>query len=235
MFSLANGPYTATFDPEHGMNMLSFRRGDIEAIAQSTRPLFEERRAGLGALIGPHFHHRPHVDPEPYSHGIARQLPWECQHDATTFSARLEADEDQHFTMHFNGALSPEGLTLQLSIASDTDSVVGFHYYYSMTGPTTVRSQIKPGEELILPIDQPYDNNYSPADPLHGEITLETATHTLHVNYTCPNEWNSWQLWHPEGADFVCIEPLSARNPRKPLLSVSAINQILVIKPAVKI
>ena len=50
--------YTATFNPEVGMNLMSLKKDKIEAIDQSTRPLFEERCAGLGALIGPHFHNQ---------------------------------------------------------------------------------------------------------------------------------------------------------------------------------
>ena len=54
-------PLEATFLPEGGMNLCSYRLGEIEVIDQETLPLFEERRAGLGALIGPHFHQREQV------------------------------------------------------------------------------------------------------------------------------------------------------------------------------
>src|SRR5687767_2858709 len=82
-------PLEARFAPLRGMNLLSYKKGEIEAIDQSTRPLFEERSAGLGAFIGPHFHHRTLIPPvpdeslfphiailkargvqEPFSHGI---------------------------------------------------------------------------------------------------------------------------------------------------------------------
>src|SRR5947209_3792431 len=87
----------ATFLPEKGMNLVSFKKGNLEVIDQSTLPLFEERFAGLGALIGPHFHRRlpetlPHIADEslfphiarvkakgaadPFSHGIGRYAPW---------------------------------------------------------------------------------------------------------------------------------------------------------------
>ena len=46
----------ATFLPEKGMNMISYKKGTLEVIDQSTKNLFDERFAGLGALIGPHFH-----------------------------------------------------------------------------------------------------------------------------------------------------------------------------------
>jgi galactose mutarotase-like enzyme len=227
MLVLQNDTYTATFNPKYGMNMLSFRRGDIEAIQQTTRPLFDERRAGLGALIGPHFHHRAGIEPEPYSHGIARQLPWTVEHDATTFSASLQSDErtaalqGQAFTLFFHGKLTPAGLTLALGVSSEKPSVVGFHYYYALPGPSTVHLQ-----QTTLPLDQPYDNNYPPSD-----ITLQTPTHTLNIHYTSSNPSNTWQLWHPQDADFVCIEPLSARDPRQPTDTASSVTQTLSITP----
>jgi hypothetical protein len=84
----------AIFLPEKGMNLISYKKDETEVIDQSTRNLFEERFAGLGALIGPHFHHRktevippikdeslfPHIArlkakgiQEPFSHGIDRK------------------------------------------------------------------------------------------------------------------------------------------------------------------
>lgn len=87
----------AIFLPEKGMNLISLMLDDVEVIDQTTMNLFEERYAGLGALIGPHFHHRkpalipavkeeqlfPHIARvnakginEPFSHGIARYAPW---------------------------------------------------------------------------------------------------------------------------------------------------------------
>ena len=50
-----NIPLEATFAPLQGMNLLSFKKGDVEALDQTTKGLFIERYAGLGALIGPHF------------------------------------------------------------------------------------------------------------------------------------------------------------------------------------
>ena len=38
---------------------------DIEVIDQKTEPLYVERMAGLGALIGPHFHHRQKISHPP--------------------------------------------------------------------------------------------------------------------------------------------------------------------------
>ena len=56
---LKNSLYEALFLPEKGMNLTSLKYKNIEVIEQSTKTLFEERYAGLGSLIGPHFHMRP--------------------------------------------------------------------------------------------------------------------------------------------------------------------------------
>jgi hypothetical protein len=104
----------ATFLPEKGMNLISFRKNDLEIIDQSTQPLFEERYAGLGALIGPHFHRRraevvppvkdehlfPHIArvkakgiQDPFSHGIARYAPWKAEATATSVKAQLSGKD----------------------------------------------------------------------------------------------------------------------------------------------
>src|ERR1700722_3225097 len=101
----------AAFLPGRGMNMISFKKGNIEVIDQSTWDLFEERSAGLGALIGPHFHHRnpsilpkiqdeslfPHIArlkekgiQEPFSHGIARYAPWNAHLTDNKIVAKLK-------------------------------------------------------------------------------------------------------------------------------------------------
>ncbi len=79
---------SARFMPSKGMNLVSLKKGECEAIDQLTKPLFEERYAGLGAMIGPHFHHRLESEIQPvknaslfpqtkglkesFSHGIGR-------------------------------------------------------------------------------------------------------------------------------------------------------------------
>lgn len=159
---LKNNLLQAIFDPERGMNLLSYRRGGIEVIDQSTRALFEERSAGLGALIGPHFHHRHVIPPvkdealfphiarvkakgigEPFSHGIARYAPWKAEATATKVTARLSgkdswngiplsALEGQNFTMEMAAELNEGGMEIALSVVSDADSLVGIHYYYHL-------------------------------------------------------------------------------------------------------
>lgn len=280
-------PMEATFLPDKGMNMVSFTLGDIEVIDQSTCKDFERRFAGLGPLIGPHFHRRkpslipkvadesafPHIAYfkeegrlDPFSHGVARYAPWRAeatQHaihatlsgDDTWNGVSLSALEGQNFKMTFDVVLTPEGLQLTLSVVSDADSIVGIHYYYHLpNGMGKIVSKVQNayiinGEKKPLPFDWDFDSQnvlkyplsqetdvtlFPYPDPLQGKIILETETHHLITTYQNASQENSWQLWHPKGASFVCIEPVSAQDPRHPNLTVSAISIQLQIFPCQK-
>lgn len=266
-----------TYLPEKGMNMVSFKKGSVEVIDQSTKNLFEERFAGLGALIGPHFHRRraeslpkikdeslfPHIERvkskgvvDPFSHGIARYAPWKAEATENSIKAVLTGKdlwngvalselEGQNFKMEFSAHLKPEGLFVNLSIVSDTDSVVGTHYYYHLPqGKGTIRSHVQPQylknqekqpisstwnyneqRELVYPLDQDVDFTFYPfPDPLDGTIFLDTSDYQLKINYKSASQENGWQLYHPKDSSFVCIEPVSAQNPRKPNLTVSSLD-----------
>jgi hypothetical protein len=271
----------AVFLPDKGMNLISYKCEKIEIIDPSTRELFEERYAGLGALIGPHFHHRnpaiispikdeslfPHIArlkakgiKEPFSHGIGRYAPWKATADSRKVSAILTGKdqwngvplselEGQNFTMQFIAELLPEGLKLKLSVVSDTDSVVGIHYYYHLPkGKGTLISQVQKqyidGIKKPLPSDISLDENQemrfnldSAADftfypfpkPLEGKIILDAIDYHLITHYSSLSQENAWQLYHPKGASFVCIEPVSAQDPRHPNLTASSLEISLKI------
>lgn len=274
----------ATFLPEKGMNLMSFKLGDLEVIDQSTFPLFEERFAGLGAFIGPHFHRRrpeslpriadeslfPHIArvkakgiADPFSHGIGRYAPWKFTATANTINASLSgkdtwndvplsALEGQNFKMNFKAELTASGLVLNLDVVSDTDSLVGIHYYYHLPGGKgTITSAVQPSyidqgirkplpesldvtsqHVLTFDLQEEADYTFFPYPNVReGKILLKTATHRLITTYSCQSQENSWQLYHPKGASFVCIEPVSAQDPRHPNLSVSAIQIALSIEP----
>lgn len=276
----------ASFLPEKGLNLISFKKGETEVIEQSTWNLFEERYAGLGALIGPHFHRKkpeivpkvpdeslfPHIARvkakgihDPFSHGIARYAPWKVESSATTLKGILTGKdtwnnvplsvlEGQNFKIEFHAQLQPTGLTLDLSIVSDTDSLVGIHYYYALPNSqgrviSQVRNQVRiQGElqpipanwtfdeqqRLIFDLSNEADFTFRPyPNPIEGNILLETETYSLRTRYFCPCEENSWQLYHPADASFVCIEPLSSQDPRHPNLSVSALKiHLEILDPA---
>lgn len=270
-------PLEATFLPEAGMNLCSYKKGDIEVIDASTQPLFDERFAGLGALIGPHFHHRrtqtlpaikdeslfPHIArvrakgvDDPFSHGIARYAPWTVENDEQQLTATLTGKDEwngvplaelqgQNFRMQFKAALEPDGLNLELSVVSDYDSLVGIHYYYALPqGKGTVTADIQPRyrdgdvlkelpenwnlddqNRLTFDLSADADYGFHPyKSPLGSTIVLDTGKYQLHTTYDCTNQENTWQLYHPKDASFVCIEPMSAHDPRRPLLTVSGLN-----------
>lgn len=270
----------ATFLPEKGMNLISFKKGNLEIIDQTTLPLFEERFAGLGALIGPHFHRRrsevlpkisdetlfPHIArvkangvADPFSHGIARYAAWRATATPTTVKAvltgkdtwngvPLSALEGQNFTMHFEAALTPKGLSLALDVVSDSDSLVGIHYYYHLPqGTGQIKScvqpeciiegkrqtipatwNVDPSGTLIFDLENDADYTFFPSpNPREGQILLEAGTYRLRTTYECDSQENCWQLYHPKGASFVCVEPISSQDPRHPNLTVSRIKIML--------
>lgn len=266
-----------TFWPERGMNLISYKRDDLEIIEQSTWNIFEERFAGLGALIGPHFHRRPpeiipkikdeslfpHIARvkgkgvlEPFSHGIARYAPWQAEATQTSVKAHLSGKdtwngvplsdlEGQNFNMNFQADLKDDGLHLALSVVSDTSSLVGIHYYYALPqGKSKIVSRVRDqvrieGELRPIPADWNYDDQHllsfdldHEADftfrpylnGLEGDILMQNEVYSLRTRYQCLCEENCWQLYHPKGAPFVCIEPISSQDPRHPNLTVSGLN-----------
>lgn len=266
----------AVFLPERGMNLISYKKSDVEVIDQATRPQFEARYAGLGALIGPHFHHKrqrvplpeldrarfPHIanlkgsqTADYFSHGIGRYAPWKAEASENKVHAVLTGKdlwndlplatlEGQNFKMTYDAELTPDGLHIEMSVISDTDSIVGIHYYYTLPeGKGTVKSAVqknyidasdsllKPipetwleGHNLLFDLKNEADFTFYPfPDPLEGKILLETEVYALETTYSSKSQENAWQLYHPAGASFVCIEPVSAQDPRHANLSVSSL------------
>jgi hypothetical protein len=265
------------------MNLMSLKFGNFEIIDQSTSILFNQRAAGLGALIGPHFHHRrdkdivavkdpflfPHLEllrekaiKEPFSHGIARYVPWNVNILSTSgFEATLSSTSKWHdisygelegmdFEMTLKAFFTSTGLIIDYSINGSKPSVLGFHYYYALhkDGPNIVESQVKnvyvdTGETKKIPSLFGYDSkthdlkfnlinqsdyNFKPYPQLNfnstiSSVRLRRPDYTLQVDYTCATTDNSWQLYHPKGASYACIEPLSADDPRKPKSNFSGL------------
>ncbi len=153
----------AVFLPQFGMNLVSYSKQGFEVIDGETIDLFTERFAGLGALIGPHFHRRdekqlpaikgaelfPHIEKvqqkgvaDPFSHGVARYVPWsQYKQDGHRMIAILTGEdqlgdvklkdlEGQNFKMVMEASLEPHGLEMVLKVSSELPSVCGLHYYY---------------------------------------------------------------------------------------------------------
>lgn len=265
--ALSGEELSAAFLPDQGMNLISYRKGNCEVIEQSTKSLFEDHFAGLGALIGPHFHRRsedlianvpneslfPHIArvkargvKDPFSHGIARYAPWEYLSTPASISAHISGKsewnntplsvlEGTDFKMAFEAVLTPHGLEIGMHVECERPSIVGLHYYYALPGGKgTIKSQVeenyndmgvwKPipkswtGEspnQLNFDLAQAADFGFRPfSKDFSGQILLQTQNYSLTVSYQAANGENSWQLYHPKDSSFVCIEPLSAKNPR---------------------
>lgn len=266
--------YQASFEPEKGMNLTSFKINDFELIDQTTRTAFNNRFSGLGPLIGPHFYRRQkdtlpflrnedkfshiayvkeHGIEDPFSHGIARYAPWKYDHGKWWISGILSGKdkwndislaelEGQDFTIRFHAQLTNQGLELDLSIVSDTDSLIGIHYYYYLPeGNGVIKSRVqktvlidrKPtiipsdwnfnkNHELLFNLDREADFTFTPfPNPMAGEIVLETSKYHLLTKYWSNSQENCWQLYHPKDSSYVCIEPISSQDPLHPNLTVS--------------
>lgn len=271
----------AVFNPGKGMNLLSFKRGSIQIIDQSSRSLFEESSNGLGAIIGPHFGSRkldiiPPVSQtqeslfthitrlkeigisDPFAYGIGRYAPWQFQSTSTkiqgTLSGKdiwngvpLSALEGQGFKMWFSAELTASALEIEMSVVSDSDSLVGIQYHYRLpNGKGKIVSSVqKEGiffegrreifKEYNLDSQQrltqvlgdeveKLDCVFLPfPDHRRGDILLETEEYHLLTSYSCVCQENSWKLSYPNNASYVCIQPVSSQDPYHPNLTVSSI------------
>lgn len=281
--STLGDPLTATFLPEGGMNLMSYKLGEIEVMNQATRPLYEERKAGFGALIGPHFYQRKEASggydeslflhiakgkaegrKDPFSHGIGRYVPWKVVVSETQLKAKLTGDdlykgvplkvfEGQDFMMTYEARLLPTGLFIEYKVESEKPSVVGLHYYYAFSGKGKIHGAVqkeyriknewKPipqewinGKEnhLDFPLPQEANFGFLPAKRTPNEhdyrLILDSENYSLHIDYnTASNEELSCQIFHPKDASYVCIEPLSAKNPPNPTLNRSTLEVKLEI------
>ncbi len=256
----------ATFLPEYGMNLSSLKKGDIEVIDQSTKPLFDERLSGLGPIIGPHFYHRkesevtfvpdetifPHLanirkpdSKEPFSHGIGRYVPWSYTASETEVSAHLSGSDTYHgmtlealegfdFSMTFKAHLSLQGLEIEMHTNSvQKPSIAGLHYYFALKnheGFVTMNCKNQYGDKgfwrhipsrwqdqghLHFNLQEESDYTFIPVSTdFSGIALLETSSHKLKIEYKTGSDEHSFQLYHPQDASFVCIEPVTAKDPR---------------------
>lgn len=197
----------ATFQPNHGLNLKSFKCDGKELIDQSDKHL-------NGLLIGPHFDNRKREllqglkkDPvietfiksredeglsDPFQNGICRYVPWKVEsNDSTKLKAILTGKENwnetplatiegQQFKLYFEAEMTQEGLWVKLSSVGDSDTVIGIDYRYALSrGEGYIESLIK---------DHYYDNGIlkKVEDILNGQ--------TEHL---------SWDLKQP--ADFAFL------------------------------
>lgn len=194
---------------------------------------------------------------DPFSHGIGRYASWKFEHDNNSISAILKGSdlwndiplkelEGQDFIFKYKSILTSKGLNISMSIVSESDSLVGLHYYYSLPKKrgkiisnvqnfyldSNEKKQIPSDwnfnpktDELIYDLDRSTDFTfYSSNDPTQGIIFLDAEDYKLKKQFRSNCQECSWQLWHPQGSSFVCIEPISSQDPRHPNLTVSSLD-----------
>jgi len=198
---------------------------------------------------------------DPFMHGVGRYAPWQAKETETSIRAQLSGKDEwngvplsslegQDFKMRYDVDLTPNGLQLDLSVVSETDSIIGIHYFYHLpNGSGTisakiqdhyiVKNEMKPipqdwkfaaDHQLTFELNQDADFTFHPfPNPLGGQILLDTGSYRLLTTYTSDSQENAWQFYHPKGASFVCIEPVSSQDPRRPNLTVSSIKIALQI------
>lgn len=253
--TLADGiPLRASFDVDKGMNLSSFRLGEKELIHNQQ-----------GFLIGPHFGQRnPHMYPgkesDPLPNGISRQAPWKAELKDDTLVAMIDGkevwnekplaeQEGQGFKQRMTAKLTPEGLHITLSVVSDTDSMIGIDYGWTIPDDnSTLTASV--GPYLLAGTDRQPTENFFPRNhhneieialqklqgdftfylspnPVKGHIRLQGADNSVQIIYSCICQENCWRLVRNADTNFVRVQALSAQNPFSPNLTVSSLSIII--------
>ena len=148
----------------------------------------------------------------------------------------LAALEGFDFQMKFNAHLSDDGLHIELIVNSESKpSIAGLHYYLATSegkGSVKMNCEEKYND---MGVWKPIPKDWQEDDPNHlrfdlneesdygfrplsenfsGDALLTTKSHQLKIHYKADSDEHAFQLYHPKGASFVCIEPVTAKNPR---------------------
>lgn len=148
----------------------------------------------------------------------------------------LAALEGFDFEMIYKAHLTKDGMEISMSVESkEAPTICGLHYYYALDpGKSVVKMDVDDyyndmGHWKIIPqewkdkdigllafdLQQGSDFGFLPKREDHtGQATLCTGNRELKITYQTDSEENAFQLYHPKDASFVCIEPVTAKNPR---------------------
>lgn len=255
-------PIQAVFNASKGLNLESFTVADIELI-DTTQQCF---------IIGPHFGQRKNelIHPsensplqskqagssDPFPNGVGRWVAWNVENSSKDrFKAILSGKdlwqgdslsmlEGQDFMIQAEGKIDPLGLSLKLSIVSDTGSLIGISNRYNLYGSSGFLKASVADQWLVhsqkIPISLPYgyDGNrlqldftknmtgtfFPYPDPCDTTIELETARYKLLFSYTSACAENCWQLHRAVNENYLFLTVLSSQDPFHPNLSVSTLN-----------
>jgi hypothetical protein len=149
----------------------------------------------------------------------------------------LASIEGFNFKMDFSAHLTAKGLEIDYRVVSENHpSTIGLHYYLRLPnkkGFVTISSMNKyndmgnwkkiPKEwlnedgALHFDLKNQSDFGFLPNTTDNtGEAILTTPSHSLKISYKAASDEHAFQLYHPKDSSFVCIEPVSAKNPRSP-------------------
>lgn len=147
----------------------------------------------------------------------------------------LAALEGFDFLMTFKAHISLSGLEIEMHTDSlHHPSIAGIHYYFALKnqcGFVKMKCKNEYGDkgfwkpiperwldsqgDLNFDLREESDYTFSPSNPdFTGEAILQTEGHLLTISYKTTTDENAFQLYHPEGSSFVCIEPVTAKDPR---------------------
>ncbi|MCH9812128.1 hypothetical protein K0U07_05145 [bacterium] len=149
----------------------------------------------------------------------------------------LASLEGFDFELTYSCHVSATGLTITYEVKSEhPETTIGLHYYLALPGGEGfVHMDCKeeyndlgtwkpiPKEwkndkgELFFNLKEESDYGFLPrSEKNEGAALLSTPDRKLQVSYKASSEQHAFQLYHPKDASFVCIEPVSAINPRDP-------------------
>jgi len=174
-----------------------------------------------------------------WQHGVGRYVPWQYEAGSHSISAVLRGSDTFNgfflrdiqggdFEMRLRFDLLEDSLQISMEAAADFPPCIGLHYYYALPlSHGRVRAPIRgnafehdrkvnipaswidPAQSnLDVDLNQPLDHLF----PLRsGRIELATRDYRL---WTIPEQGvESLVIFHPESADFVCVEPLAPELP----------------------
>ena len=148
----------------------------------------------------------------------------------------LKALEGFDFKMVFKATLLDDGLHITMDVESvGSASIAGLHYYYAIPPggakvyidaqdsynemgtwrPIPKKWLGKEGHGVCFDLNEESDAGFLSNRINHtGHARLETSLYSLIIDYETSSDENAFQLYHPKEASFVCIEPVTAKNPR---------------------
>ncbi|MCH9620835.1 MAG: hypothetical protein S4CHLAM20_02390 [Chlamydiia bacterium] len=149
----------------------------------------------------------------------------------------LASLEGFNFKLHFSCHLTNSGLNIKYEVTNEEKpTTIGLHYYLALKdkkGSVTIKSKKQYNDmgtfkdipnkwrdshgNLHFDLKNESDFGFFPDTTDNtGQAVLKTKSHSLKISYKAFSDQHAFQLYHPKDGSFVCIEPVSAKNPRAP-------------------